>query len=201
MAEEEAGAAEEQEDTGDGPAERGGEEGRRSKQRVVTYEAADRGAVCCLGCQAWFLILAGIALGVWYAYTRELWQIITGLILLVGGLALQRYITSGRNRWEVSFDRDRKVVTLLTQVKGTRERREIPFEEIAAVVLLEISRDVSTGDDVVHYLPVFRLNSGERVELDYRLSVKDPERAQEVLDEMQSLLGLGAQDTASGETE
>lgn len=160
------------------------------RQNVVAYEAADRGAVCCLGCQAWSLILGGVGLAVWYLFAGELWRIIVGLILLIGGGALWRYLAKGRNRWEVSFDRDRRVVTLLSQVAGDTESRDIPFDEIVAVELRTITRDVSTGDDVPHRVPVFVLSSGERVELNERLSIKDPERANEVADEMRGLLGL-----------
>lgn len=159
-------------------------------RRVVTYEAADRGAVCCLGCQGWVMIFGGMALGVWYWCRGGLWRLVVGLIVAIGGIALLRYLATGRNRWEVSFDRDRRVVTLMSRVSGTIERREIPFDEIGAVVLQEIGRDVSTGESVVHHLPVLRLTSDERVPLDHRLSIKDPERAREVADEMRSLLGL-----------
>lgn len=160
------------------------------KQRVVTYEAADRGAVCCLGCQAWALILGGVGFAVWYLLAGDLWRIIVGLILLIGGFALWRYLSKGRNRWEVSFDRDRRVVTLLSRVAGETEQREIPFDEITAVELRTITRDVSTGEDVPHRLPVFVLASGERVALDERLSIKNTERADEVAGEMRTLLGL-----------
>lgn len=165
-------------------------ERKTRKQRVVTYEAADRGAVCCLGCQAWVLVLGGIGFGVWYYYETDLWRGVIGAILLIGGIALHRYLATGRNRWEVSFDRDRRVVTLLSQERGTRQVREIPFGDIEAVILRDITRDVTAGDGVAHRLPVFRLKSGEKVALDTRLSIKDPERAEEVAEEMRELLGL-----------
>lgn len=163
------------------------------KQRVVTYEAADRGAVCCLGCQAWVLILGGIGFGAWFYFEEGIWRVVIGAILVVGGFALHRYI-AGRNRWEVSFDRDRQVMTLLTQERGTREVREIPFGSIEGVMLQEITRDISDGENVSHHRPVFRLSSGERVAVDPRLSIKQPDRAQEVLEEMRELLGLDARD-------
>jgi hypothetical protein len=160
------------------------------KKRVVTYEAADRGAVCCLGCQAWTLILGGLGFGVWYLLARDLWRVVIGGILLIGGIALIRHLSTGRNRWEVSFDRDRRVLTLLSQQQGTREVREIPFDAVEAVLLREITRDVTTGEGVPHLLPVFHLGSGEKVALDERLSIKDPERGEEVAEEMRALLGL-----------
>lgn len=159
-------------------------------RRVVTYEAADRGAVCCLGCQAWVLVLAGIGFGVWYYLEAQLWRGVVGAIFLIGGIALYRHIVKGRNRWEVSFDRDLRVVTLFSQERGTRQVREIPFDNIEAVILRDITRDVTSGERVPHKLPVFRLNSGEKVALDMRLSIKDPERAEEVAEEMRELLGL-----------
>ncbi len=164
--------------------------GAGTQKRIVTYEAADRGAVCCLGCQAWALILGGVGFGVWYLLAGELWRAVIGGVLLIGGIALIRHLSTGRNRWEVSFDRDRRVVSLLSQEGGTREVREIPFAAIEAVLLREITRDVTTGEDVPHLLPVFELRSGEKVALDTRLSIKDPERAEEVAEEMRTLLGL-----------
>ncbi len=157
-------------------------------ERVVTYEAADRGAVCCLGCQAWTMILAGVAVGVWYAFSGDLWKIIAGLILIIGGIALSRYLATGRNRWEVSFDRDRRIVALTSLVSGETQAREIPFGEIESVQMREITRDVTTAEGVPYKLPILRLHSGEEVALDERLSIKDPERAEEVLEEMRSLL-------------
>jgi hypothetical protein len=160
------------------------------KKRIVTYEAADRGAVCCLGCQAWALILAGVALGVWYLFAGGLWRAVIALILLVGGIALARHLSVGRNRWEVSFDRDRRIVTLLSAVSGEKHVREIPFDSIEDIALREITRDTSAGENLPHQLPVFRLISGEEVALDERLSVRDPDRAAEVREEMRELLGL-----------
>jgi hypothetical protein len=160
------------------------------QQRVVTYEAADRGAVCCLGCQAWVLVLAGLGFGVWYLFAGELWRVVVGLILLVGGIALHRHLATGRNRWEVSFDRDRRIVKLLSRESGTREVREIPFARIDDVILRDITRDVSSGENVPHKLPVLVLESGEKVPLDTRLSIRDPERAVEVQEEMRALVGL-----------
>ncbi len=164
------------------------------KQRVVTYEAADRGAVCCLGCQAWALILGGIGFGVWAAFDAHLWRAVVGAILLIGGIALNRYLATGRNRWEVSFDRDRRLVTLFSYEGGSREVREIPFDDIRAVLLRDITRDVTDGENVPHRLPVLQLVSGEKVPLDERLSIKDPERAEEVAEEMRALLGLSEDD-------
>jgi len=174
------------------PDEAGGTEAKGD--RVVTYEAADRGAVCCLGCQAWTMILAGVAVGVWYGFSGDLWKIIVGLILIIGGIALSRYLTTGRNRWEVSFDRDRRIVALTSLVDGERQAREIPFGEIEAVELREITRDVTAGEGVLYRLPILRLLSGEEVALDERLSIKDPERAEEVLEEMRALLAEGLEE-------
>ena len=162
--------------------------------RVVTYEAADRSAVCCLGCQAWTMVLAGVAGGVWYGFSGDLWKIIVGLILIIGGIALSRYLSTGRNRWEVSFDRDRRIVALISLVSDERQAREIAYSEIEAVELREITRDVTEGEDVPYRLPVFRLLSGEEVALDERLSIKNPERADEVLAEMRALLAEGSEE-------
>ncbi|MGI5819875.1 MAG: hypothetical protein ACOX9R_17465 [Armatimonadota bacterium] len=194
MADERSEGVEEQHDREDSARPAAEREGKR----VVTYEAADRGAVCCLGCQAWVMIFAGAGFGAWYLLQGDLWRIIVGLILFIGGTALARYVTAGRNRWEVSFDRDRRVITLLTRIGGTTERREIPYEDVEAVVLQTITRDVTGGDDVPHHVPVFRLSSGERVVLDERLSIKDPDRAEEVLAEMRTLLGLNGEHRPHG---
>ncbi len=174
---------------GSAAGEETGDEEETEEKRIVTYEAADRGAVCCLGCQAWVLVLAGVGFGIWYATDRDLWRIIVAGILLMGGLTLYLYLRK-RNRWEVTFDRDRQVVTLFSSVAGDVEKREIDFDRIEAVSLREITRDVTTGEDVPHQLPVFHLEAGEEVPLDQRLSIKDSERAEEVADEMRALLGL-----------
>ena len=167
---------------------------------VVTYEAADRGAVCCLGCQAWLLVLGGIALVAWY-FLREVgvWAPVVGAILVLGGLGLSRYLARGRNRWEVSFDRQRRVVTITSCVRRKTQTREIPFADISFIELREITRDVSTGSAVPYTLPAFRLVSGEEVALDERLSIKDPERAEEVAAEMRGLLSAPVQNAAPKE--
>ncbi len=77
--------------------------------------------------------------------------------------------------------------------------REIPFAHISSVELREITRDVSTGSAVPYLLPVFRLEAGEEVALDERLSIKDPERAEEVVAEMRGLLSEPVKNAAPKE--
>ncbi len=157
---------------------------------IVTYEAADRGATCCMGCWAWTMLLAGIGLGLWYI-TGGTWKLVAGGALIAAGVGLLLFMRSSRRgRWELTFDRDRREVIMRTRVQGTEVERMIPFHEIKSIELEEITRDVTTGDDVPFLRPVFHLNSGERLPVDPRLSVKDPERAREVADEMRGILGL-----------
>ena len=158
-------------------------------QRVITYEAADRGAVCCLGCQQWTLVLIGVALIGWYAYSRVLWALVVGIVLVLAGVGLGRVLRSSRRgRWEISFDRDRRIVTIVSQTRGGTTERVLPFDEIATVELEEIRRDVSTGDDVPYLRPVLHLTSGEIVPLDERMSVKRPDRAQEIAEQMREII-------------
>jgi len=157
---------------------------------VVTYEAADRGAVCALGCIGWLLILVGAGFGLWYI-GGGLWKLVVGLPLLLGGLGMVWYLRSPlRRRWELSFDRTREVAIIRTHSREGREEREIPFADIEAIELAEIVRDVSEGENVPYLLPVFRLRGGETVRLDREMSVRDPERAEQVADEMRYLVGL-----------
>lgn len=163
---------------------------RAREQRVVTWEAADRGASCCLGCWAWVMILGGAGLGVWYV-TGGAWKLAIGLLLMAAGAGVLLFMRSSRRgRWEIRFDRDRREVTLFSRKGGEEITRVIAFDEIVAVQLEQIKRDVSTGGDVPHLRPVLYLRSGEQVPLDERLSVKRPERADEVLRQMREILGL-----------
>ena len=162
--------------------------GGADADNVVTWEAADRGARCTLGCMVFALLAAGLGLGVW-SFWGETWRAIAGAVLLLAGIGLLRWLRSpARGRWEISFDPDRRVVRLTASKGRESSEREFGFREIAAIELEEITRDVSTGENVPYLLPVFRLRSGEVVRLSERMSIKDPERAREVVEQMRELI-------------
>lgn len=163
--------------------------GRAEADNVVTWEAADRGARCTLGCTVFLLLAAGLGLGVW-SFWGGVWKPIVGAVLLLVGIGLLLWMRSpARGRWEISFDPDRKLVRL-TSCKGSESsEREFDFREIAEIELEEIRRDVTTGENVPYLLPVFRLKNGETVRLNERMSIKDPERAREVVEQMRALIG------------
>ena len=162
----------------------------KQSDNMVTYEAADRGASCCLGCWATTMMIAGAGVLLWYVAGGS-WKLIVGGVLILAGAGLFLFMRSSRRgRWEVTFDSDRREVLISSSSQGTYVERAIPFQEIVAVELEQITRDVSTGDDVAFLRPVLHLESGEQVEFDERLSVKSPSRAEEVVEEMRNIVGL-----------
>lgn len=173
--------------------------GRAGADNIVTWEAADRGARCALGCTVFALLIAGLGLGVWSLWGGA-WKAVAGILLLLGGVGLLHWLRSpARGRWEISFDPDRKLVRLTSRKGSEASEREFGFREIAAIELEEIRRDVSTGKDVPYLLPVFHLRSGEIVRLNERMSIKDPERAREVVEQMWALIGRKrTRDAATG---
>lgn len=172
---------------------------RGSDEGVVTYEAADRGASCCLGCWAWLMILTGVGLGLWFI-AGDAWKLIVGSVLVIAGIGVLLFMRSSRRgRWEIRLDRDRRELTLVSREHGEEVERVIAFDQIVAVELEPLTRDVSTGEGVRYLRPVFYLRSGEQVPVDERLSIKRPDRAEEFARQMRDLLGLtGLEDAGRG---
>ncbi len=166
--------------------------GRSAPDRVVTYEAVDRGARCALGCISLVLLLIGVTLAITGAMRGgNPWLIGLGVLAVLAGAGQLAFMNSpARGRWEISFDCDERVVRVFCREKGTETRQEFPFEDIAAIELERITRDDSTGDNVPYLLPVLHLKNGEVVRLNERMSIKDPERAEEVVNQMRALVGL-----------
>ncbi len=159
---------------------------------VITYEAADRGANCAIGCTVVMLLALGPVLAIWGALRGlDWWMLGFGILSVLAGVGLLAFMRSARRgRWEISFDRDRRVVRLYAREGGQETAREFAFHEIAEIELEQITRDVSTGDDVPYLLPVFRLKGGEAIRLHERMSIKNPERAEETVNGMRALVGL-----------
>lgn len=166
----------------------------------VTWEAADRGATCALGCIAAILITGGVGVGIWGAITGGVWQVIVAALCLIGAAGVIWFVHSPRRgRWEVSFYPGRRVVEVYMRVEGEEHEREIPFDDIAEIRLEEITRDVTAGEDMPYLLPVFVLRNGDQVALDRRMSVRDPERASEIVERMEKLVGLTETEEASAD--
>lgn len=161
-------------------------------ENVVTWEATDRGARCAMGCSIIVLMAVGLALAIVGVLRGPSWWLIgLGGLCALAGVGLLLFVRSPRRgRWEISFDGDRRVVRLIASEGGRVTEREFRFSEIHAIELERITRDVSTGDNVPFLLPVFRLKSGETVRLYERMSIKDPDRAGEVVAQMRELVGL-----------
>ncbi|MGD9495148.1 MAG: hypothetical protein AB7Y46_02440 [Armatimonadota bacterium] len=167
--------------------------------RTVTWEAADRGARCTLGCTALLLALLGVALAIWGGVRGAWWMALLAGLCVLGAVGLLSFLRSrALGRWEISFERERRVVRLYARERGEERVREFAFAEIAAIELERISRDVSAGEGVPYLLPVFRLKSGETVRLDTRMSIRDPKRAEEVVTQMRALVGLSGRTGAKG---
>lgn len=161
-------------------------------ENVVTWEATDRGARCAMGCSIMVLLLVGAVLAIVGALRGPSWWMVGfGGLCALAGIGLLLFMRSPRRgRWEISFDGDRRVVRLTARERGQVAEREFRFREIRAIELEQIARDDSTGKNVPYLLPVFRLNSGEIVRLYERMSIKRPERAEEVVAQMRELVGL-----------
>ncbi len=159
-------------------------------ENVVTWEAADRGARCAMGCSIAVLLLVGVVLAVLGLLRGPNWWTLGfGGLCGLAGIGLLLFMRSPRRgRWEISFDGDRRVVRLVASERGQVTEREFGFGEIRAIELEQITRDVSTA--VPYLLPVFRLKSGETVRLYESMSIKSPERAEEVVAQMRELVGL-----------
>jgi len=158
--------------------------------REVTYHAADRGATCTLSCLAFSCLLLGIGMGLWFI-AGGIWKMAVALLALAAGISLVAFVRSPmRGRWEVTFDLDAHVIRLYTRVHGKASTEEIGFDEVQRIGLTPIERDTSKGEAVTFQLPVIYLKGDrEPIRFDERLSVRDPERAQQMLAEMNELLG------------
>ena len=157
--------------------------------RSVTWEAADKGASCALGCLAGMSLLLGLGFGLWFLGGGA-WKLLVAALLIGAGFGLALFLRSPRRgRWEVTFDPDARTITLLSRVEGQESVRVIDYDDVAEVELEEIERTTSGGEVVAFQRPVIVLTGGrEPVRLDERLSVCDPEHAREVLDQMRRLL-------------
>ncbi|MGC9318719.1 MAG: hypothetical protein ACP5KN_11880 [Armatimonadota bacterium] len=167
---------------------------------AVTWEAADRGASCTMGCFATLLLLLGLGSLLWYT-TGGTWKLIVGGVSLAAGVGLVLFMRSRRRgRWEITIDPEPEVVRIFTREMGVENEREIPFAQIQEIELREIRRDVTIGENVPYQLPVFRLCDGEEVALDERMSIRDPDRAEETLARMRKLVhGAGNKHGTGGE--
>lgn len=157
--------------------------------RSVTWEAADKGAGCALGCIATLCLLLGMGMGLW-SLAGGAWKVVLAVVLVGAGIGLAVFLRSPRRgRWEVTFDPDARTITLLSRVEGRESAQVIGYDEVARVELEEIQRDTSRDGVATFHRPVIVLTGGrEPVPLDERLSVRDPEHAREVLDQMRALL-------------
>ncbi len=158
----------------------------------VTWEAADKGASCALGCLAGLCLLTGGALALW-SLTGGIWKLILALPGLVAGAGLVAFLRSPwRGRWEVTFDPGERTITVLTRVHGRQTVQVIGFDEVAGIELEPIARRTSGGEIATFYRPVLQRKEGRApLRLDERLSVRDAEHAREVLQQMRALWGGG----------
>ena len=157
----------------------------------VTYHAADRGATCSLGCIASLCFILGIGMGLWFIW-GGIWKAIVAVSALLSGIGLVTFLRSPtRGRWEVTFDPEARVVRYCTRVRRRETTEKISYDEVDHIALAPIERETSRREVVTFQLPVIHLKGGrEPIRFDERLSIRDPERAEEVLKEMNELLGL-----------
>ncbi|MEA3403267.1 MAG: hypothetical protein U9R79_18640 [Armatimonadota bacterium] len=171
-----------------------------ASENAVTWEAADRGASCTMGCFATLLLLIGLGALLWF-FAGGAWKLIVSGVSLAAGVGLLLFMRSPmRGRWEITIDPEPEVVRIYGRRRGVVDEREIPFDQIEAIELREITRDVTIGENVPYQLPVFRLVDGEEVALDERMSIRDPDRAEETLARMRKLVhGAGNKHGTGGE--
>jgi len=160
--------------------------------REVTYHAVDRGASCLLGCLALSCLLLGVGMGLWFVTGgMAIWKAAVAVLGVGAGISLVAFLRSPmRGRWEVTFDPEARIVRIYTRVRGKASTEEIGFDEIERIGLTPVERETSRGEMATSQLAVLYLKGGrEPVRFDERLSISDPERAEEVLAEMNELLG------------
>jgi hypothetical protein len=161
------------------------------QEREVTYHAADRGASCTLGCLILVCFLLGIGMGLWsISGGAGIWKTVVGALALLAGIGLITFLRSPvRGRWEVTFDVDERVIRFYSRVHRQASTEEISFDEVARIALTPIERETSGGEIVAFQLPVIYFKSGrEPLRFDERLSIREPQRAEDVLREMNELL-------------
>ncbi len=158
---------------------------------VVTWEATDRGANMCLfGCVPLGLFCVALGFGIW-AIWGGWWKLIVVALAVAGIVGIVLFQRSPRRgRWEISFDPGAEVVRICRGRGSDETVQEIPFEKIEAIRLQAIHRDVTEGQGVEFFVPVFHLRGGEQVRLDERMSIRNPDRAEEVVEQMRELAGL-----------
>lgn len=163
------------------------------KRKEVTYHAADRGASCALGCVAFLCFVVAVGMGLWFILGGAgTWKVVAGVLGLGAGFGLAAFLRSPRRgRWEVTFCPEERVIRFYTRVRAEVSTEEISYDEVERIGLTPIERETSGGDTVSFQLPVIYLKGGrEPCRFDERLSIRDPKRAQEMLEEMKGLLGL-----------
>ncbi len=161
--------------------------------REVTYHAADRGASCLLGCLALSCLVLGVGMGLWFATGgMAIWKAAVAVLGVGAGISLLAFLRSPmRGRWEVTFDPEARIVRIYARVRGNAITEEISFDEIERIGLTPVERETSQGEIADFQVPVLYLKGGRApVRFDERLSISDPERAEEVLAEMNELLGI-----------
>ncbi len=156
---------------------------------AVTWEAADKGASCALGCVAILLFTVALGCGLWFL-SGGVWKIVLAAVCALGGIGLVVFIKSpSRGRWEVTIDPGERVIRLVTRVDRQTTVREIAFDNVQSIQLEEIEREASNGEVLTAHLPVIHLvGEAEPVRFDQRLSVRSASRAAEVLEQMRGLL-------------
>ena len=162
------------------------------ESREVTYHAADRGASCAVGCLAFLGFALAIGMGLWSVLEgMGTWKLVVGVVGLGSGVGLVAFLRSPRRgRWEVTFDPEARVIRFYTRVRGEVSAEEISYDEVERIGLTPVERETSAGDTVTFQFPVIHLRGGrDPLRFDERLSIRDPKRAQELLEEMKGLLG------------
>ena len=154
----------------------------------VTWEAADKGASCAMGCIASTCFALAVGMGLWWL-SGGLWKAVVAVVAMLGGLGIMAFLRRpSRGKWEVTFDPGERVIRLLTRVNRRDEVREIGFDDVARIALEEIQRETSDGKLATFQRLVIHLEGGDVVALDERLSVRDKTRAQETLAQMREMI-------------
>jgi len=162
-------------------------------QEEITYHAADQFGSCALGCVVFSCFAVGAGMGLWYLLgVPSPWKLVVAVPALMSGIGLVVFLRSPkRGCWEVTFDPEARVVRLYARERGEVTTQEFGFDEIEGISLRPVERISSEGRAVTFQLPVLQLRGGRGlVRFPEKLSVRDPERAEQVLEEMKQLLGL-----------
>jgi len=135
---------------------------RSGGQREVTYHAADPGASCVLGCLASLGFALAIGMGLWFMLGgMQAWKVVVGVLGLGAGFGLAAFLRSPRrNSWEVTFDREERVIRFRARVGGEVTTGEISYDEVESIGLTPIQRETSEGEAVTFQLPVIYRKGG-----------------------------------------